>query len=97
MIQLKDVLVDGSDYRISLTKLLGERKIKDIVGMITKPFSNDPLFELLDLVLDDGTKISIAGEHDCPYLEGDFCYSDKLTDEVLDSLYKESNGEDEEE
>lgn len=53
--------------RYSLSKLLG-RKVVDVIGSPTQWFSDDPCFSISVLVLDDGTQLSVEGEHDIAYL-----------------------------
>ena len=55
-----------SDYKYSLTKLLGQ-PIKDIVGWVSSNW-DEPIFHITNVVLVDGTKLGVEGEHDCPYL-----------------------------
>lgn len=61
----KRVAVDGSEYKLSLSKITG-RKIADVHGYITTEFG-DPVFKLCALVFDDGTELDCEGEHDLPY------------------------------
>ena len=70
MMQAQDVMVDGSTYLVSLSKITG-LKIADIQGIITNPFDVGATFQLCHVVLDDGTKIDVEGEHDFPYLVPD--------------------------
>ena len=79
----KDVLVEGSDYRISLMKLTG-KKIKDIEGYVSTAFC-EPVFLLCAVVFDDGSKFGCEGEHDLPYLTD---YDDQTTGN-LDKLSKD--------
>jgi len=80
----KDVLADGSDYQISLAKVLG-KKVKDVHGYISMEF-DEPVFKLTDIIMEDGTDIGCEGEHDFPYL----AYGEKagLTEEVMDAIFK---------
>lgn len=69
IINKTDLLVEDSIYKCSLNKLLEITKVKDIEFYFSKPFSNDVLFHICNIVLEDGTKISVGAEHDEPYLE----------------------------
>lgn len=70
-----------SGYEYGLTKILGV-KVKEVHGYITNEF-DAPTFQLTQIELEDGTKISCEGEHDMPYL----AYNDKL-DEMCERLYE---------
>jgi hypothetical protein len=65
----KALLCAGSEYTISLTKLLGQR-ITDIRGTLSKEFG-DPVFSISQFELEDGTLLYVEGEHDMPYLPAD--------------------------
>jgi hypothetical protein len=65
---LKDVQCDDNDF-MSLAKMLPDGvTIKDIVGMRTAEFGA-PMFQLCWVLLSDGTKVFVGGEHDMPFLE----------------------------
>lgn len=86
MINKKDVLIDGSNYRISLSKLIGKRVI-DASGYVSGEFGFS-VFKICDLIFEDGTSISIDGDHDIAYIPQD---SDKnmpnnMDEETLDYL-----------
>lgn len=66
MIELKDTLVEGSNYRMSLVKLTGA-KIKDIVGYLVNEWG-EPNFKLVSIEFEDGTRLDVEGEHDMPYV-----------------------------
>ena len=83
---LKDVLVDGSTYEISLTKLMGS-PVADVIGYISAEFG-DPCFKMTAVVLADGRKFYTEGEHDLPYLT-DGPAGAKFDEEQLEALYKE--------
>ena len=69
MINKADVLVENSDYLISLSKLVGKRVV-DLCVCVSNPFGKDELLLLVyDVVLEDGSRIDVQGEHDAPYLE----------------------------
>jgi len=76
---------EPGDLGISLTKLTG-KKIKDIVGHLTKEFG-DPTFQLSMIVLEDGSIIHCEGERDMPYLTG----IPGVSDEDLMSLNNEAH------
>lgn len=61
-----DVLVDDSEYLISLTKLTG-LQIKDVQGYISNEFG-EPVFKLSRIILENGQEFYCEGEHDFPYL-----------------------------
>lgn len=94
MIKKEDVLVEGSDYFISLTKLTG-KVIKDIEFYPSMEFGEVGL-KLCWVTFEDGTQLFIEGEHDFPYVVD---YSKERTllpdEDVLYDLYKQLNEEDE--
>lgn len=71
------------DYYVSLSKLVG-REIKDILGVVGHPFSNDfATFSTLKVVFADGTELRFEGEHDEAYVL-DYGRGEKmLSEEVL--------------
>ena len=81
----KDVLVEGSDYQLSLVKLTG-KKIKDIVGYISTEFG-DPIFKLCFVVFEGGSEMGCEGEHDMPYLVNyaDAVISEEQLQHVMDT------------
>ena len=96
-IKLEDVSVkDGTWTQISLAKLTGQH-IKDIQGYVSTEFGNDePVFNITRIVLGNGEKISVDGEHDIAYINA----SDEhlnLDDETLIELYYQENPEEREE
>ena len=76
---------EPGDTDISLAKLTG-KKVKDVVGHLTKEFG-DPTFQLSKIVLEDGSIIHCEGEHDMPYLTG----IPGVSDEDLMSLNNEAH------
>lgn len=90
----KDVLIDGSNYEISLFKLIG-KKIKDITGSITKEFG-DPTFKMYKVVFEDDTFMVCEGEHDLPYLT-EWGEQPNFDEETLEAIYSEDKEENEEE
>jgi hypothetical protein len=96
MKKLADVLVDTKfgHKQISLSKLTGQ-PITDILGFMTS--RGEPVFEIANIVLADGTVLFVDGEHEAAYLEvlGDAEQHEGLDQETLDSLYAEQDGEDE--
>jgi hypothetical protein len=93
-IKLKDILAteDNGEWRISLSKLLGGKKIKDIRGILTSAFG-DVTFQVTELVFEDGTDMEFEGEHDCPHLV-DYASSRQpnFDDKTLQGLYEEYAG-----
>lgn len=85
---LKDVLVDGQDLYISLSKLTG-KGIKDIQGYVSGFTPGDALFMLTDIVFDDDTKVRVEGEHDFPYLVEYKDGSHNLDSETLERFDEE--------
>jgi hypothetical protein len=69
MTKLADILTGTDSHTISLTKLTGHA-IKDIEGYLANDFGSVN-FKLTHVVMDDGSKIDIEGEHDFPYLVSD--------------------------
>ena len=66
---LKDVSTTEKYRRISL-KLLTGQKIVDVTGYVTEEFGQHN-FKICNIVLEDGTKLGVGGEHDLPYIEDD--------------------------
>ena len=66
MSKTQSILADGSDFEFSLTKMSG-LKIKDIFGYVSREF-DDPVFNITKIVMGDGSKISVEGEHDIAYI-----------------------------
>lgn len=86
MITLNDIKVEGSTYRLSLTKLMG-KQIKDIHGYLSSELG-DPVFKMINVVFEDGTKLGAEGEHDFPYLVGE---QPNHNEETLERLYAEES------
>jgi len=63
---IKDLAVDGSNYEISLFKLIGKRAV-DVRGYLIDDFG-DPSFKITKIELEDGAFMGVEGEHDLPYL-----------------------------
>lgn len=81
----KDVKIDDDKWNmdLSLERVLG-KKIKDIHGYVTSEFGEDTLvFDITSIVLEDDTKMSVAGEHDIAYL-----YGEDFGEGVLENIYK---------
>jgi len=78
-----DVIVEGSSFELSLEKILG-KKIKDIRGYISSEFGEHTLsFKMTEILFEDDTTQSCAGEHDIAYL-----YGEDFDDGVLENIYK---------
>jgi hypothetical protein len=92
--KLKLAEISNGDERwsnILLSKLTGQH-IKDVEGFISMEFG-EPVFEISRIVLGNGEKISVGGEHDIAYIED----SDKkynLDDETLEDLNRQQDEED---
>ncbi len=85
-----DALVEGSDYLLSLNKLLG-KKVVDIQGHLSNEFGQ-VTFQMYKIVLDDGTMFFAEGEHDFPYLtDGDA----KFDEDQFKAIYAEDNDDEE--
>ncbi len=93
----KEVLVEGSDYQISLKKML-EKNIKDITGYLTGDFG-EPVFHMSYVIFEDGTELSCEGEHDNAYLVQAVAeehpdpeirkrYCSEYNDEILENIRK---------
>ena len=67
--------MDKSGYH-NIEEVFG-KKVVDVKGFVTAPFG-DLLFAITHLVLEDGTKLGVQGEHDCAYVEESFDYAEKL-------------------
>lgn len=95
MIKLEDVQVD--DYFISLSKLTG-KNIKDVICHLSKEFGEDITVVVFRLVFEDGSIMGFEGEHDLPYLtEYRTQKQPNFDDETLSNLYKEIEGEEDDE
>lgn len=70
MAKKTDFLYKDSDYLFSLNKFVG-KKVVDIVGFPSDPFGETPLFDISRIIFDDGTEVSVEGEHDVAYLPSD--------------------------
>lgn len=92
MIHLDDIKSDQYDWCISLKKLIG-KDVSDIEGYICREFG-DVSLKIIKVVLSDGTRMDVEGEHDFPYLCA--CNSSSqpnFNDETLGRLYAEGNPE----
>lgn len=70
-ISVRDFLCEGSDWELSLNKLVS-KKIVDVTGYASCPFDEcTPVFKIYQIIFEDGTNISVEGEHDVPYLPAD--------------------------
>lgn len=74
-----EYLSEDSDYLLSYNKVSG-KKIKDLTGFISNEFG-DPVFEIVNILFEDGTNESVGGEHDIAYI-----YSDDKINELLEEL-----------
>jgi len=81
----QDYMVEGSDYLVSLTKLVGD-DIADVMGYVTYEFG-DATFKLSQVVFKDGTTVWVGGEHDCAYLEYGKDAPKNLGTETLEALW----------
>lgn len=96
MKKLADVKVDPNEKygSIDLEKLVG-RKILRIEGHPSSEFGTDTMvFQIHSIVFEDGKKVFVEGEHDCPYIPSDDAELN-LDNDTLEGLYMESNGEQE--
>lgn len=86
-VNLNDIMVEGSTYRISLSKLTGQR-IVDISGYVSGEFGDDtPVFKISQIHLENGTEIWVEGEHDIAYIPAGNGYQNNLDDDTLADLY----------
>jgi hypothetical protein len=87
--KLADLKVDDNQYgSIDLSKLLG-KKILRVEGHISREFGRDAMvFQLHALVLEDGVKLFVEGEHDTAYLPS-LRTVPGLENETLCALYEE--------
>ena len=86
--------VKTPEGRISLSKLFG--KPLDVVGYISKEFG-EPTFKMTQIQFADGTLLWCEGEHDMAYLTNGYGEkAAKFDRKVLESLYQQENGEEEE-
>ena len=90
-IQLEDVSVTNDNWtQISLSKLTGQH-IKDIVGYVSMEFG-DPVFNVSQIILGNGDKLNMEGEHDIAFI-GDNDEKYNLDDDTLENLYRQENGD----
>lgn len=87
MITLKEIKADNSDFYLSLSKLMGGKKVKDIQGYLSQEFG-DPVFKLCKVVFEDGTQMGCEGEHDLPYLT-DYDGQPNMDEKTLTALCEE--------
>lgn len=87
---IKDLLVDGSSYLISLKKLSG-LAIKDVTGYLSTEYDDEPTFKIYEIILDNGKELNVEGEHDFPYIGDEIPNADS---DRLQELYDEENDED---
>lgn len=89
-ISYADLKIDK--YTISLSKMLG-LVIKDVTGFLTSEMG-DVVFQVSKIKFEDGTILSVEGEHDCAYLVEIGKNTPKnYNDELLQRLYEESEAE----
>lgn len=88
-IKLSDLKTEYTEtYELSLAKLLG-KQIKDITFYLSDEFG-DVTLKICDIVLADGSRIGVDGEHDFPYLTYYAAYpQSNMDDETLASLFEE--------
>lgn len=82
-----DVQVEGSNYEISLSKLL-DLGIKDIQGYISYEFG-EPTFKMTKIILDEGHSLWCEGEHDFPYITESATPVPGFTEEALRNVTTE--------
>ena len=80
--KLSDVKTDKDT--LSLSKLCGGRKIKDIEGQIDE----DLVFQIWTIVFEDGSKLWVEGAHDIAYV---YTHPNNILpdEETLEELYEE--------
>ena len=91
---VSEVRPDGNpeeDFYISLSKLSGS-PVKDVLVHLSREFG-DVSVVLSQILLEDGRKLMCGGEHDFPYAED---YDKVLNNDELEAMYREENGEDDE-
>lgn len=61
---------DSKSGWLSLSSILGKgRQVVDLEGYIDQKFGDDsPVFHACNVVLEDGTRIHLEGEHDIAYI-----------------------------
>jgi hypothetical protein len=82
---LADVKFDPNSFFMSLNKLL-DKRVVDIRCGISKEWG-EPVVTCYSILFDDGTSVSLQGEHDIIYIDDTTC-----SEEQLDLLYEEENG-----
>lgn len=92
MTKLADFQYEDSTWLLDLTKFVG-CGIKTVTGYISMEFG-DPVFKIVYIVLTDGRELRVGGEHDIAYIEQNWKNPvPGLEDEVLQALWDEENGE----
>jgi len=92
MITRKDIQVEDDTFLISLSKLIG-KPIKDIHGHLSDEYGG-VTFVLYSIVFEDGTSMSVEGEHDFPYLvQWRTQPQPNFDDETLERLLAEENAD----
>lgn len=88
--QLSEVLTGEDNYTISLVKLTGQA-IADVEGYLSEGFG-DTSFKLTHIVMANGSRIDVEGEHDLPYLSLSSANEEELnlSHETLNTLQEES-------
>lgn len=82
---------EGSDYEVSLSKLVG-KKVVDLIGYPSSEFGKDvPVFKVTEVIFEDGTSDRLEGEHDIPYIPTGGS-KPILTEEMLNALLLEEEG-----
>jgi hypothetical protein len=86
--------VDDNQYgSLDLAKLLGKKLLR-IEGSISREFGKDTMtFQLHAIVLEDGVKLFVEGEHDHPYIASHRNVPG-LENETLLALYTEGVADD---
>lgn len=67
-------------WLLSLNKIL-DKHVTDLRGYITQEFG-EPMFEVIEVVFEDGSVVGLGGEHDIVYLEN---YNEELYQNILDT------------
>jgi len=75
-------------HELGLSLVVG-KAIREVRGYVSKPFGPEPRFKLTRIEFEDGSFVSVEGEHDYPYITS---YGQTtqpgIDDETLERLYE---------
>lgn len=83
-VTIEEIMVEGSSYLTSLSKLLGH-EIKDIQGYLNNGEFGFVVFKICKIELADGAILDVGGEHDIAFI-----YNEDLEKQVpgIETLHR---------